>query len=78
MHRSSGEPGSGKELGQERERGKRRASGESDPMDGLKIETDLKRSMLADIQHQRQVASYRGRRFVVSEQEGRELSLTVD
>ena len=35
-----------------------------DPLNTLKIETDLKRSMLADIQHQRQISSYKGRRSV--------------
>ena len=37
-----------------------------DPLDELKIETDLRRGMAADIQHQRQVASYRGRRWVLN------------
>jgi hypothetical protein len=35
-----------------------------DPLDDLKIETDLKRKLLADIQHQRIVGSYKGKRYV--------------
>ncbi|RSH88892.1 hypothetical protein EHS25_002554 [Saitozyma podzolica] len=34
----------------------------ADPLENLKIETDLRRSMQADIAHQRQVGTYRGRR----------------
>lgn len=33
-----------------------------DPLDGLRIETDLKRDMQGDIAHLRQVGAYRGRR----------------
>ncbi|RXK39332.1 hypothetical protein M231_03411 [Tremella mesenterica] len=33
-----------------------------DPLDDLKIETDLRRSVTADIAHLRQVGSYRGKR----------------
>ncbi len=33
-----------------------------DPLDGLKIETDLKKSMRADIAHLREIGTYRGRR----------------
>jgi small subunit ribosomal protein S13 len=38
------------------------AGRKADPLDELKIETDLRRSMQADIAHQRQVGTYRGRR----------------
>jgi len=41
--------------GKERER-------EVDPLDGLRIETDLKRDTQGDIAHLRQVGAYRGRR----------------
>jgi small subunit ribosomal protein S13 len=33
-----------------------------DPLDALKIETDLRRKILADIQHERIVGSYKGKR----------------
>ena len=35
---------------------------EVDPLDGLRIETDLKRDTQGDIAHLRQVGAYRGRR----------------
>ncbi len=37
----------------------------ADPLEGIKVETDLRRSVQADIAHQRQVGSYRGRRYVL-------------
>jgi small subunit ribosomal protein S13 len=37
-----------------------------DPLEGLRIETDLKRDTQGDIAHLRQVGAYRGRRYVQS------------
>lgn len=36
----------------------------ADPLDDLKIETELRKEFAGDIAHQRQVGSYRGRRYV--------------
>lgn len=43
----------------------------ADPLEGIKVETDLRRSVQADIAHQRQVGSYRGRRYVPQELSGK-------
>jgi small subunit ribosomal protein S13 len=37
-----------------------------DPLDALKIETDLKKAMSADILHLREIGTYRGKRCVVA------------
>ncbi|KAK1924087.1 30s ribosomal protein s13 [Papiliotrema laurentii] len=42
---------------------KGKAPAKPDPLDSLKIETDLKKSMLADIAHLREIGTYRGKRI---------------
>ncbi|KAK8864549.1 hypothetical protein IAR55_001799 [Kwoniella newhampshirensis] len=43
-------------------KGKGKAKEREDPLDDLRIETEARRAMQADILHMRQVGSYRGRR----------------
>lgn len=45
-------------------KGKARMDGE-DPLQNLKIETDLRRSVQSDIAHMRTIGTYKGRRYVV-------------
>ena len=48
-----------------------------DPLNDLKIETDLKKSMLADIAHQREIGTYKGRRYVLADECAKQMLMSV-